>query len=101
MKIIDIIKAATMCEELVTALSISEELLILTEEKKENCNCGRMSPSAQADDIQKANKKILLYIGSIKDKQRTITPAEISKKLGFSQDFIETILIANGFQEDY
>ncbi len=93
------IKAAMMCEELTIGLTISEDSLCVLDE--ERGNGGAMSPSAQFDDIQKANKKILNYINSIRDTQRVVTPAQISKELGFSQEFVETILIANGFQEDY
>lgn len=99
MTIIQHIKAVMMCEELTLSLAISEDALCVMDEERDNC--GAMSPSAQVDDIQKANKKILNYILSIKDKQRTITPAQISIELGYSKDFVETILIANGFQEDY
>ena len=93
------IKAVKMCEELGIELAISEEALSIKDE--ERGNCGTMSPSSEVTDIQKANKKILLYIDSIRDKQRIITPAQISKELGFSKDFVESILIANGFKEDY
>lgn len=93
------IKSVMMCEELTIGLAISEDSLCVLDE--ERGNCGSMSPSSQADDVQKANKKILLYINSIRDNCRTVTPAQISKELGFSQEFIESILIANGFQEDY
>ncbi len=93
------IKAAMMCEELIIGLAISEESLCVLDE--ERGNCGIMSPSAQMDDIQKANEKILNYINSIRNTQRVVTPTQISKELGYSQDFVEIILIANGFQEDY
>ena len=96
--ILQIIKASMMCEELIVNLDINEEDLCILNEKRDNC--GAMSISAQVDDIQKANKKILLYIDSIRDKQRVITPAQISIELGYSKEFIETILIANGFLED-
>lgn len=93
------IKSAMMCEELYIGLAISEESLNLIDEKRDNC--GEMSLTSQVDDIRKANEKILIYINSIRNKQRIVTPAQISKQLGFSQDFVESILIANGFQEDY
>lgn len=92
------IKAVLMCEELGIELAISEDSLCILNEKRGNC--GAMSLSAQVDDIQKANEKILNYIDSIRGKQRIVTPAQISQKLGYSQNFIETILIANGFKED-
>ena len=99
MKIIDSILANMMCIEAGTLLNINEESLILLDEERENC--AEMSPISQMDDIRKANEKILLYIDSIKDKQRTITPAQISIELGMSKDFVESILLANGFEEDY
>ncbi len=92
------ITAAMMCIESVTALSINEESLTTTDDEKDNS--GIMSPATEANDIIKANKKILLYIDSLRDKQRIITPAQISKVLGMSEVFIENILIANGFEED-
>lgn len=49
------IKATMMCEELTIGLAISEESLCIIDEERDNC--GAMSPSAQVDDIQKANKK--------------------------------------------
>ena len=99
MKIIDSILANMMCIEAETTLAINEKSLILSDEEKDNRAV--MSPISQMDDIRKANNRILLYIDSIKDKQRTITPAQISIELGMSKEFVETILLANGFQEDY
>lgn len=87
-----------MCIDASIALAIDEESLITIDE--ERGNQGIMSPSTEANDIMKANKKILIYIDSIKDKQRIITPAQLSKELGISEVFIENILIANGFEED-
>lgn len=60
-------------------------------------NCGTMD---QAKDIERANKKILEHIDSLRGKQRVVTPAQISKELGMSEEFIESILIANGFGVD-
>jgi len=93
------IKATMMCVESVAELIVDEELLITIDESRDNC--GIMSPHAEAEDIMKANEKILLYISSISDKQRIITPNQLSKELGMSAAFIENILIANGFEEDY
>lgn len=98
MEITQHIKQALVCGELSISLSDHEEALCILDEKRDNC--GMMSPSTQVNDIQKANEKILLYIDSLREKQRCVTPAQISKDLGYSQDFVEAILIANGFQED-
>ena len=92
------IKAIIACEEAALRLAIHEESLNMIQSIEGNC--GAMSPLSEANDIKNANEKILLYIDSIRDKQRTITPSQISKELGMSQDFIEAMLIANGFEGD-
>lgn len=92
------ITSSMMCIDTIAALAIHEESLTIIDEERENQ--GMMSPSTEANDIVKANEKILLYINSISSKQKIVTPAQISKELGMSEIFIENILIANGFQED-
>ncbi len=98
MSVIQIIKSSLFCKELDEELGFREEQLTLIDDLTDNC--GTLSPSTEEDDIKKANKKILLYINSLKGKQRCVTPSQISKELGYSQNFIESILISNGFEED-
>lgn len=98
MTIFNHIKATMMCTVVTSRLSDYEDSLSIIDEERDNC--GIMSNLTQANDVIKANEKILLYIDSLRGKQRVVTPAQISKDLGYSQDFIESILIANGFQED-
>ena len=93
------ITSTMMCMSSVAALAINEDTLTMIDEERDNC--GTMSPSTEANDIIKANEKILIYIDSLRDKQRIITPNQLSKELGMSEIFIENILIANGFEEDY
>jgi hypothetical protein len=93
------IESAMMCLESVKALAINEDALTIIDSERDNE--GMMSPSSEANDIIKANKKILTYIDSLNGKQRIITPAQLSKELGMSELFIEGMLIANGFEEDY
>ena len=92
------IKAIIACEEAALRLAIHEESLNMIQSIERNC--GAMSPLSEANDIKNANEKILLYIDTLRDKQVTVTPAQISEKLGMSQDFIEAMLIANEFEED-
>lgn len=98
MNTLQIIKASLFCDDVDKRLSLHEESLTEIDDQRENG--GRLSPSAEANDIKEGNKKILLYIDSLRGKQRCVTPDQISKDLGYSKNFIESILMANGFQED-
>lgn len=90
--------AENMCRVSSMMLQNSEEAI--TESNNNLDNCGMMSPDTIFKDLERANIKILDYINSLRGKQRAVTPIQIAEELGMSSTFVESILIANGFEMD-
>lgn len=63
-------------------------------------NCGMMDKASVFQDLERANRKILDYINSLRGKQVLVTPNQIAEELGMSSEFVESMLIANGFETE-
>lgn len=92
------LQVTTMCGLASHILDNTEAMMVDSDNDLDNC--GMMDQSSVFKDLERANRKILDYINSLRGKQRAVTPTQIAEELGMSSVFVESILIANGFEMD-